>query len=98
MDLWPIVFSTLCAGALMPLAIHARWIGRDANFDSPQKVHEVSTSRLGGAIVVLAYLGALGWAVPSDHLERTTAVLLALSCLPVVLVGLWEDMTGDVHP
>jgi UDP-N-acetylmuramyl pentapeptide phosphotransferase/UDP-N-acetylglucosamine-1-phosphate transferase len=98
MSLWPIVFPALCAAVLMPLAIRARVVGRDADFEGIQKVHEAPTSRLGGVIVVLAYVATLTWAMPIDHAGMSLAVLLAVSSLPVVLVGLSEDITGRIRP
>ncbi len=97
-DLWPFAFSALCAAALMPLVMRVRSIGRDAPFQGVQKVHAVPTSRLGGAIILVAYLAAWTWAVPTNFAVRTPAVYLVLSALPVVLVGLWEDISGRVHP
>jgi hypothetical protein len=43
----------------MPLAIRTRWLGHDDDFDGVQKVHDVSTSRLGGLNVFFAYAVAL---------------------------------------
>jgi UDP-N-acetylmuramyl pentapeptide phosphotransferase/UDP-N-acetylglucosamine-1-phosphate transferase len=98
MVLWPILFPALCAAMLMPLAIRARVLGHDGNFEGVQKVHEVPTSRLGGVIVVLAYVATLSWALPVDGAGLSLAVLLAIACVPVVLVGLSEDITGRIHP
>ncbi len=58
-DAWPIVVSAICAVVLMPLAICARSIGRDAP-GVGRKLHDVPTSRLGGVIVFAAYLAVLG--------------------------------------
>jgi UDP-N-acetylmuramyl pentapeptide phosphotransferase/UDP-N-acetylglucosamine-1-phosphate transferase len=98
MNLWPIVFPAVCAAVLMPLAIRVRVVGRDADLDGIQKVHEAPTSRLGGLIVVLAYVATLMWAMPIDDAWMSLAVLLAVSSLPVVLVGLSEDITGRIRP
>lgn len=96
-DWWPIAVSALLAGILMPLAVVARGIGHDRP-GGVQKLHHVSTSRLGGAVVVLAYLAVMGVALRVGHIALATAVPLALSALPVVLVGLVEDLTGSVRP
>jgi UDP-N-acetylmuramyl pentapeptide phosphotransferase/UDP-N-acetylglucosamine-1-phosphate transferase len=96
-DWWPIVVSAVCAGILMPLAIRARSIGHD-HPGGVQKLHHIATSRLGGAIVVVAYLAVLGVALRIGHLALSAALPLALAALPVVLVGLSEDLIGRVGP
>jgi UDP-GlcNAc:undecaprenyl-phosphate/decaprenyl-phosphate GlcNAc-1-phosphate transferase len=97
-ELWPLVFAALCSAVLMPLAIRVRSVGRDDNFSGVQKVHAISTSRLGGGVVLVAYLATLAWAMPPENAIRWWGVRLATCCLPVVLVGLREDVTGRVHP
>jgi UDP-N-acetylmuramyl pentapeptide phosphotransferase/UDP-N-acetylglucosamine-1-phosphate transferase len=81
----------------MPLAICARSIGRDAP-GVGRKLHDVPTSRLGGVIVVAAYLAVLAIAYNIGHVKLSSALPLAVAALPVVLVGLWEDLTFAVRP
>ena len=97
-DLLPAAVAALCAAVLMPLAIHARRIGHDHDFDGVQKVHDVPTSRLGGVILAMAYFVAVGLAYRLDPVASTAAVALAACALPVLLVGLWEDIARGIHP
>ena len=97
-DLWPAGLAGLCAAFLMPFAIRSRWVGRDNDFSGVQKVHDVSTSRLGGFNVFVAYLAVLVVAVRVQDAELAPALPLLLCSLPVVLVGIWEDVTQGVHP
>jgi UDP-N-acetylmuramyl pentapeptide phosphotransferase/UDP-N-acetylglucosamine-1-phosphate transferase len=83
---------------LVPFVIRARSVGHDHDFDGVQKAHDVPTSRLGGGVVVIAYLVGLIVAVRLGGVALTVAAPLALAGLPVVLVGLWEDITRGVHP
>jgi hypothetical protein len=52
MDWWPFAVAAVCAGMLMPLAMHSRAVGREAH--GVQQLHDVPTSRLGGIVVVVA--------------------------------------------
>ena len=97
-DSWPIIIAAVCATVLTPIAIYARSLGHDDDFSGVQKVHDVSTSRLGGGIVVLAYFVTLAWVTHIDQTGLFAAILLAVCCLPVVLVGIWEDITRRVRP
>jgi len=81
----------------MPLALVARSIGRDP-LGTGRKLHDVPTSRLGGVIVFAAYVGALAIVYKIGHVALSSALPLALAALPVVLVGLWEDLTFNVRP
>src|SRR5258705_1409334 len=89
--------SAICVGILMPLAIHARSIGYDVP-GGVQKLHRVATSRLGGIVVVIGYFVVLGIAQRIGHTALASTLPLALAALPVVLVGLSEDLTGRVRP
>ncbi len=60
--------------------------------------HHVATSRLGGVVLVAAYLAVLGVAFRVDHLALAAALPLVLAALPVVLGGLSEDVSGRVRP
>jgi UDP-N-acetylmuramyl pentapeptide phosphotransferase/UDP-N-acetylglucosamine-1-phosphate transferase len=96
-DWWPVILSAVCTGVLMPLAIGARTIGHDAP-QGGRKLHDSPTSRLGGLIVVVAYLAVVAVAQRSANSALSAILPLALAALPVALVGLWEDLTGSVRP
>lgn len=81
----------------MPLAIRARTIGRDAP-GTGRKLHDVSTSRLGGVLIAAAYFTVVAIAFGIGHLPLFAALPLAAAALPVTLVGLWEDLTLNVRP
>lgn len=96
-ELWVMGLAAFCAVCLIPLVIRVRTLGPD-QIASPQHVHVQSTSRLGGAIVFLAYsipilcLAALG-------LAPSLPILTLLACaLPVFLAGILEDVTGRLSP
>ena len=97
-EFWPPGVAALCAAVLMPLAMRSRWLGQDNDFSGVQKVHDVSTSRLGGFNVFVAYLAVLIVAGRIHHDDLSPALPLLLCALPVVVVGMWEDITRGVHP
>ena len=97
-DLIPAAIAAIAATILMPLAIQARRLGHDDDFDGVQKVHEVPTSRLGGGVLVLAYFVALAVASRTGAATLAAAVALAFCSLPVVLIGVSEDITRGIHP
>jgi len=94
---WFVAAPALCAGILMPAAIGARSIGHD-HADGVQAMHVAPTSRLGGAIVYLAFAAAVLIACYLGHDDLAPTLALALAALPVVVVGLWEDVTRRVRP
>jgi UDP-N-acetylmuramyl pentapeptide phosphotransferase/UDP-N-acetylglucosamine-1-phosphate transferase len=96
-DWWPPGFAALCAAVLMPIAIRSRRIGHDSDFHGVQKMHTVSTSRLGGISVFVAYLAVLIVAEQIEDAALSLALPLLLCSLPVVAVGVWEDITRGVH-
>jgi len=95
--LWPFVASAVCVGILMPLAIRARSIGRDCG-GGVQTIHVAPTSRLGGAVIVIVFLLMVGLAPAMDSPSLRAGVPLAVVALPVVLMGLAEDITCRVRP
>jgi len=95
---WPAVAAAALVAGLMPLAIRSQRLGRDDDFKGVQKAHNVSTSRLGGVIVFVAYLAVLAVATRMGDAALSPTLPLLLCSLPVVLVGLWEDITQGVHP
>jgi len=96
-DAWPFILAAILAGVLMPLAIAARSIARDAP-GVGRKLHDVPTSRLGGVMVFAAYVAVLAFASSLGYVPLSEALWLALAAAPVVLVGLWEDITFNVRP
>lgn len=94
---WFAAVPAFIAVAAMPAAIRARTIGHD-HADSVQAMHVVPTSRLGGAIVYLAFLAVTLVSHGSDALDLEPALTLALAAIPVVVVGVWEDVTRRVRP
>ncbi len=94
---WFAAVPALFAVAVMPAAIRARSISHD-HADGVQAVHVVPTSRLGGAIVFLAFLAAALAARALGQPDLDPALTLALAAVPVVVVGVWEDLTRSVRP
>jgi len=95
---WPAGLAALIAASLMPLVISSRWLGYDDDFNGVQKTHDVSTSRLGGFSIFITYVAVLIVAVKTGHSALSPALGLLLCSLPVVAVGMWEDITRRVHP
>lgn len=94
---WFAAVPAVFAIAVMPVAIHTRSIGQD-RADGVQAMHLAPTSRLGGAIVYLAFLAvALVSSVSKTH-DLDSALTLALAALPLVVVGVAEDITRRVRP
>ena len=94
---WFVVVPALCAAILMPVAIRARSIGHD-HADGIQAMHVVPTSRLGGAIVFIAFAAAVLVARQTGYADLGAALPLALAAIPVVAAGLAEDLTRRVRP
>ncbi len=94
---WFAAVPALFAVAVMPAAIRARSISHD-HADGVQAMHVVPTSRLGGAIVFLAFLAAALAARALGQPDLDPALTLALAAVPVVVVGVWEDLTRSVRP
>jgi len=86
MDFWSFAVSAVCAGMLMPLAMHVRSVGYEQH-DGVQRLHDVPTSRLGGVVVVVACSVTLAM-VLSDGDMGISGLPLILAAVPVVLVGL----------
>ncbi len=97
LEWWLMAVSAIVTGALIPVAIRARSIGHDP-VHGVQKLHAVSTSRLGGAVIFVAFIGIAGIAYILGVASMSVAWLLALSALPVVAMGVWEDVTRSVRP
>jgi UDP-N-acetylmuramyl pentapeptide phosphotransferase/UDP-N-acetylglucosamine-1-phosphate transferase len=97
LDLWPVAASALCAGMLMPVAIRIRSFGHDRT-GGVRKLHVAPTSRLGGAIVLFAFLAALGLARILGSGPLWAALPLAVAAFPVVVVGLVDDVSRGVRP
>jgi UDP-N-acetylmuramyl pentapeptide phosphotransferase/UDP-N-acetylglucosamine-1-phosphate transferase len=96
-DWWPFVISAACAGILMPLAVHARWRGHDEPH-GVQKLHAVATSRLGGIVIVIACAVSLAVLLAYGRGHVPPELPLVLAAVPVVLLGLAEDLTRRVRP
>jgi UDP-N-acetylmuramyl pentapeptide phosphotransferase/UDP-N-acetylglucosamine-1-phosphate transferase len=96
-EAWPFAVSAICAGVLMPLAIGVRSMGRDRP-GGVRKLHVTSTSRLGGIVMVVACSVTLAVVLDNGHGPLPPELPLALAAVPVVLVGLLEDLTARVRP
>src|SRR6185369_1480067 len=97
MEWWPFAVSAACAGMLMPLAIHARSIGH-GDFNGIQSLHDVPTSRLGGVVVVVACAITMAMVLSYGQDKGFAGLPLVLAVVPVVLLGLAEDLTRQIRP
>ena len=96
MDWWPFAVSAVCAGMLMPLAMHVRSIGQQDH--GVQRLHDVPTSRLGGVVVVVACAVTTALILSGGRELAPPALPLLLAAVPVVLTGIAEDLTRKVRP
>ena len=97
-EMVPVCAAAICAFLVMPLIVHARYCEKERVCADPQNVHIEPTSRLGGAAVFLAYCVAVTPALTLERIPLRSALTLLISALPVVVVGLWEDIARRVSP
>ena len=93
---WPFAIAVLLAVLTMPIAIAMR--PRAISALGIQDVHVAPTSRLGGAIVFLAYVGGVGAAISVGLVTSRPSIALIMCAIPVVGAGLWEDITRRLAP
>ncbi len=63
-----------------------------------QELHVLPTSRLGGTVLFAAFLIVLAVARLVDYTALAAVLPLALAAIPVVVVGLLEDVTRRIRP
>ncbi|MGH8554804.1 MAG: hypothetical protein ACREUD_04435, partial [Gammaproteobacteria bacterium] len=80
------------------VSIRARCWEQEQGSASPQNIHVEPTSRLGGAAVFLAYVVAVAVALKLELMPLHLPLPLLISALPVLVVGLWEDIARRVCP
>jgi UDP-N-acetylmuramyl pentapeptide phosphotransferase/UDP-N-acetylglucosamine-1-phosphate transferase len=98
-EMVPVCAAAICAVLVMPLIIRASCYSEKKRVCAgPQNIHIEPTTRLGGAAVFLAYVVAVMLALKLEHMPLRSALLLLISALPVVVVGLWEDIARRVSP
>ena len=96
-DIWPLAIAAGCTLCLMPLAILARpTIG--IRVAGVQDLHVEPTSRLGGAIVFLAYIVGIYTSLIFRLAPARPMVALIVCALPVIGAGVWEDLTRALPP
>lgn len=94
---WPLVVAALMSACMMPVAISLR-PSANASPIGVQDLHVTPTSRLGGAIVFLAFAGGVIAAILL-HLAPARPLIALVACaIPVVAAGLWEDVTRRLTP
>lgn len=86
-----------CALALMPLAIRAS-LSDPHNPRAPQRVHRRPTSRLGGGIIFVSYIAGVLVSSYAGQLPLGAAFTILACSLPVLVAGLFEDVTGMLTP
>src|SRR5678815_4545215 len=96
MGWWSFAVSAVCAGMLTPLAMHVRSLGHE--FYGVQRLHDVPTSRLGGIVVVVACAVTTALVLSGGRDVVFAGLPLMLAAVPVVLIGLAEDLTRTVRP
>ena len=94
---WTVVVAAIATGMLLPVAIGARALGHD-RAGGVQSLHVTPTSRLGGLVVFVAVAFVLGAAGVRNETALFSSLPLVLAALPVVAVGVGEDLTRRVRP
>jgi len=76
--------------------LHAH-LSHDHITDSPQKIHDQPTPRIGGLMLIVGLLGAGAIMISTEvfTIKREFGILL-LTCIPAFLGGLVEDVTKKV--
>jgi len=98
--LWLIVVSSSVSAAVTWLlilteSVHLQFTG-DPNLGSPQKVHDVVVPRVGGIAVILGMIAGSWLLIVEDSTSSTKLQWTGVALLPIVLAGLWEDLTKNV--
>lgn len=75
---------------------HIRHTSRQQDVTAVQAAHEVPTPRIGGVALAFSMAVVLLYLVPESL--RPTTMLFALTCLPVFLAGVAEDLGHGVSP
>jgi len=88
--------SVISAGLVLALVVRARSLER--SHADPQHIHVGSTSRLGGVGVFVGFAAAVAIALEFEYVPLRPALPLLIAGLPVLAVGLWEDITHRVSP
>ena len=88
--------SVISAGLVLALVARARSLER--SHADPQHIHVGSTSRLGGVGVFVGFAAAVAIALQFEYVPLRPALPLLIAALPVLAVGLWEDITHRVSP
>ncbi|HEX4882613.1 MAG TPA: glycosyltransferase, partial [Casimicrobiaceae bacterium] len=90
--------AALCSGAMLKLLLMVpAGTGTPAGVE-PQRIHEGPTTRLGGLAVLVGFVVADGVAVHLDPAAMLGLVPLSTAALPVVWMGLWEDVARSTSP
>jgi UDP-N-acetylmuramyl pentapeptide phosphotransferase/UDP-N-acetylglucosamine-1-phosphate transferase len=97
-ELWSIGISAICAASLMPLVMGAFSCGSDKVSENPQNIHDRPTSRLGGVVVFTAYVAAVVVALELERVPLRSVLPLLIAVLPILLIGLWEDIFHRARP
>ena len=95
-EIW--LASVMSGGIVLALVVRAsRWANKFAPA-GPQHIHVAATPRLGGVAVFVGFVSAIAIALHLEYVPLRPVVPLLIAALPVLLVGLWEDITHRVPP
>lgn len=93
-EMW--LAAAISAGLVIALVVRARSLERTQA--GPQHIHVGATSRLGGVGVCVGFAAAVAIALQLEYLPLRPALPLLIAALPVLAVGLWEDVTHRMSP
>lgn len=88
--------SAISAGLVVALVARAR--STQEYQAGPQHIHVGTTSRLGGVGVCVGFAAAVVIALQFEYVPLHPALPLLIAALPVVGVGLWEDIAHRISP
>ena len=66
------------------------------NYHGIQRIHLNEIPRLGGLIFIISLIGYVFYCSPSESILLTKLILLSL--VPILVIGLKEDLFYNVHP
>src|SRR5438046_6793570 len=88
----------MSGGIVLALVVRAsRWANKFAPA-GPQRFHVAAARSLVGVSVFGGFVSAIAIALHLEYVPLRPVVPLLIAALPVLLVGLWEDITHRVPP
>jgi UDP-N-acetylmuramyl pentapeptide phosphotransferase/UDP-N-acetylglucosamine-1-phosphate transferase len=95
-SLW--LSAAACAALALILLIRVPLRAKARATTEPQHIHVGSTSRLGGLAIFVGFVIANATALQVGLMSSQQLWSMIMSALPVLIVGLWEDISDRASP